>query len=177
MILYALRHGQTDLNRDHILQGNSIDEPLNDVGLTEIKEVLKLLPDFEVIISSSHKRAVESAEIIGTFSGKQVVVSPYIQERDFGTLVGKKWVEISNGQKLREIDRELEYDYSPYGGESVQDVTERLYKFLSELKEINKEKVLVVTSRGIIQLLYKIIENKKVIDIDNATVHTFNIPD
>ncbi len=176
MIIYLIRHGETDFNKVHRLQGRIFDEPLNAAGVQEMKDILPDLPkDFEVIYSASHKRVLQSAEIISNFSGKPVVVNKNIEERDFGSLDGRTWDDIPGGQELRAIDIEQRYDYRQYGGESVEDVTGRLEKFLEEIKSSAYNASLVVTSVGIIRLLYKILLNETVADVKNASIHKFEI--
>lgn len=104
---------------------------------------------------------MESAKIISDYSGQPIIINKNINERGFGSLVGKKWIDIPEGSTLRELDLKLEYDYRPHGGESVDDVANRVQKFIDTVKSSNYESALVVTSRGVIQLLYKLLENKK----------------
>lgn len=62
--LLVFRHGQTDWNRDHLLQGHS-DIPLNDIGRRQAEALGVALADFdfEVVLSSDLVRAKETAEI------------------------------------------------------------------------------------------------------------------
>jgi len=77
---------------------------------------------------------------------------------------------------LREIDRELIYDYQPFGGESSSDVKTRLVNFIKELKEQYPEKnILVVTHGGIIRMMHGIYSNKEIDEIANASIHEFEI--
>jgi len=176
MILHFVRHGQTDFNKKHLLQGKQFDEPLNEEGLQQVRDILPNLPhDFEVIYSSPLKRVLASAEIIKARFDKPIIITDQISERDFGSLAGKTWDDIPNGRKMQEIDRELKYDYKPYGGESVQDVTDRLNKFLDNVKGSGHKVALVVSSIGILRLVYKLLLNKDIVEINNASVHTFEI--
>ena len=176
MILYFVRHGQTDFNKTHRLQGIAIDEPLNEIGVGEVNESLPNLPkDFEVIYSSPLKRVLMSSEIISQYSHKPVVISDKISERDFGSLAGKTWDEIPNGRDLQDIDRQQKYDYHEFGGESVEDVKKRLNAFFKEVKNSAHSSVLVVSSIGIIRLVYKLLNNEDVIEIKNASVHKFTM--
>jgi alpha-ribazole phosphatase len=176
MILYFVRHGQTDFNKIHRIQGVQFDEPLNDEGVHAMEALLTELPkDFGVIFSSPLKRVAASAEIISRHTGKPVVMSNNLSEKDFGSLAGKLWDEIPNGEELHKKDGLIEYDYRPYGGESVADVEKRFRSFLDEARSIDKT-ALVVTSIGIIRLAYKVLLGKTgVTDVKNASVHTFEI--
>jgi len=176
MIIYFVRHGQTDLNVHHILQGNTVDEPLNDEGVKEMEVLLPTLPkDFEIIYSSPHKRVLQSAEIIKEYSGKEINIRKELEERDFGSLDGKTWDAIPEGQELVVKDINQQYDYRPYGGESVGDVTLRLQKFLQIAKNSEHRAALAVSSVGIVRLLYKILLNEKVVKIKNGSIHRFEI--
>jgi broad specificity phosphatase PhoE len=176
MILYFVRHGQTNFNKTHRLQGVAFDEPLNDEGTKEMNELLPSLPDeFEVIFSSPLKRVKTSAQIIANHFHKPILIRSEISERDFGSLAGKTWNDIPGGRDLQAIDQKLQYDYRPYGGESVADVEARIKKFLEEVKGSNYKTVFIVSSIGILRLLYKILLNKEVVEIKNASVHKFEI--
>ncbi len=176
MILYFVRHGQTDFNKEHILQGKIFDEPLNENGIKQVTELLSHLPqDFEVIFSSPLKRVLMSAEIIERHSHKPIIIKEEISERDFGSLAGKRWNEIPNGHELREADIHQHYDYRPYGGESIEDVSNRVKRFLDECKHANYKVALVVSSIGILRLVYKLLKNTDVTEVENATIHTFEI--
>ena len=65
--IYIIRHGQTDLNKNHVLQGR-VDEPLNEDGLRQAKFAAALLRTLDVSIdqvwSSPLQRAKDTAEII-----------------------------------------------------------------------------------------------------------------
>ena len=65
MVIYVLRHGETDWNTKHWLQGTT-DIPLNQNGI-EVAEItaeaLKEVP-FDVIFSSPLQRAHQTAEIL-----------------------------------------------------------------------------------------------------------------
>lgn len=67
MKIYFVRHGQTDWNIQHRLQG-SADIPLNKTGINQaqiLKEKINNL-DIDFIISSPLKRAVDTANIINS---------------------------------------------------------------------------------------------------------------
>ncbi len=58
---------------------------------------------------------------------------------------------------LLEKDRQCEYDYRPFGGESAQDVRDRLNCFLEHAQKVIQpnESGLVVCHGGVMRLLYK----------------------
>ena len=153
MKLYLVRHGQTDSNVKVQLTGLN-DAPLNDLGIKQAKAVVPLLPEgIQAIYCSPLIRTQQTAEILNRKLGLPLHLTPLLNERDFGSLTEKSWDEV--GEDLRRIDREQRFDYRPYGGEAVEDVHGRLRSFIADLKtEKPYEKVLVVTSSGVIRALY-----------------------
>ena len=65
--LYLVRHGQTDYNLKHLLQGSGINSSLNQTGQNEaekLKNTGKLLMKTDMIYSSPLERAVQTGEIV-----------------------------------------------------------------------------------------------------------------
>ena len=66
-VFYLIRHGQTDWNVEHKLQGQK-DIPMNDEGIRQMNDLADKLAEtgltFDLIISSPLDRAKTSAEII-----------------------------------------------------------------------------------------------------------------
>ena len=64
--LFLIRHGQTDANVNHMIQGQLIDEPLNDTGRAEALAVGRFFKDVHLdrIYSSPLRRARETAVAI-----------------------------------------------------------------------------------------------------------------
>ncbi len=157
--LFLVRHGETDWNKDHKIMGIT-DISLNEIGVQEAEKVGALLANqnFDVVYTSPLKRALETLEIIKKYvKCEKVEISNLLLERNFGSLSGKSWDEIEliipNG---REIDREQEYDYSPYRGESAGQVKDRVEKFINEINGKGYQNVLVVCHGGIVRMLESI---------------------
>lgn len=88
--LYILRHGQTDYNLNHKIQGRGINAPLNDTGrwqATRVAEVLRKKP-LERLYSSGMDRAIQTAEAIEEVKGLQNSPFTELDEMDFGRLEG-----------------------------------------------------------------------------------------
>ncbi|MBI3572318.1 histidine phosphatase family protein [Candidatus Kaiserbacteria bacterium] len=175
-ILYLVRHGQTDFNKTHRLQGTKFNESLNEQGVKEIQDCLRNLPrDIEVVFSSDLERSLSSAKIISSHFNKPLVIREELRERDFGSLAGKTWDEIPSGRELQSLDKALAYDYRPYGGESVQDATARLEKFLNELRASKYETAVAVTHNGIFRLAHKLLKEQHIAGVENASAHKFEV--
>lgn len=88
--LYILRHGQTDYNLNHKIQGRGINAPLNDTGrwqASRVAEVLREKP-LERLYSSGLVRAIQTAEAIEEVKGLQNTPHTELDEMDFGRLEG-----------------------------------------------------------------------------------------
>ena len=88
-MLYLMRHGQTDWNREYRLQGRT-DIPLNDTGREMAAKARERYPDLSVDICycSPLSRARETAEIF--LAGRNVPIVPdgRIAEMSFGKYEG-----------------------------------------------------------------------------------------
>lgn len=89
-ILYLVRHGETVDNANQIMQGQTQGE-LNEKGIAQAREVAeKLLGEhFDAFVSSDLKRSVDTAAIIASPHHIEVVTTPLLRERDWGSFTGK----------------------------------------------------------------------------------------
>ncbi len=90
MVIYLVRHGQTDWNLQNRLQGIE-DIELNKTGLRQSLECAGVFSNVPVdcILSSPLKRAKKTADIIAAHLGVfPVAVEQGLTERDFGKLSG-----------------------------------------------------------------------------------------
>lgn len=89
MLVYLLRHGETDWNIEQRLQGRE-DIPLNAVGIKQARQATALFDriHLDYILTSPLSRAVVTAEIIGDYTNCGVIQESDLTERDFGSLSG-----------------------------------------------------------------------------------------
>lgn len=142
MVLYLIRHGETDWNNLGLLQGRS-DISLNENGK---KEALKLQAYFkdkkiDVCFSSSLNRAYETAKII--FPKTEIITDDLLIERYLGDFEGKSHKEYHF------------YDFWDYKAnntagnvEGVRELFKRSQTFLNKLKTSYNDKVVVIVSHG-----------------------------
>lgn len=151
MKLYLVRHGQTDWNIDHRLQGHS-DIPLNDTGIRQAQELAAELggKELDVVYSSPLTRARQTADII-TDGKNNIIIDEDLLERSFGELEGKQvdWSKIGD-----DLDRNL--NISSYGIEPVNDMLARTKRFLNRVKAENESdaKILIVAHGGLLRILH-----------------------
>ncbi|MEI7709433.1 MAG: histidine phosphatase family protein [bacterium] len=176
MKIYFVRHGQTEHNKAGKVTGH-IESVLTPEGIAQAqKTATELPPDFSIIYSSDLIRCKQTAEILNQKLQLPVIFDPRLRERNFGSLEGKSWSEI--GEDIREVDKNQQYDYRPFGGEYVEDVKKRIFDFIREISRTEKgKKVLVVTSAGVIRLLHNILNGEVHEHVHNAAVHEFDFPE
>lgn len=161
MSLYLLRHGQTDWNKDGIIQGR-YDTSLNETGKKQAEEAGVLLKDIPLsrCYVSPLYRARQTAEI--ALKGKDIPLleENRLVEMAYGIYEGTDW-KAEGYQKTR---KNLAMRYP--GGESYLDVAHRVFSFLDELKDIaSKEDVLIVCHRGVARMVHAYFVD----DVDNDT--------
>lgn len=92
---YFVRHGETDWNREGVLQGFS-DIPLNETGRDQARAASSLIAALPVsrLVASPLQRASETASIINQALQKPIDHCADLRERHFGVFEGKSVREI-----------------------------------------------------------------------------------
>ncbi len=179
MKLYIVRHGLTHHNKLGAINGSRIDDHLEPEGIAEAHEARAKIPqDIVKIYSSDLFRTQETAEILNTDFGLEISYHPELREVDFGSLSGRVWtdIEVEYGKELRDSYLHSEYDLTEFGGESVDDVKNRLNKIFTELKlKHDNDSILIVAHGGIIRLMYHVYKNEYIPKSANASMHEFEI--
>ena len=88
IMIYIVRHGQTDLNKQVILQGRN-GLPLNEIGINQAMKIAKNLENtrFDYVFSSPQERAIQTAMLI---TGKEPIIDNRIDVFDLGEADGIK---------------------------------------------------------------------------------------
>ena len=88
--LILVRHGETVDNVNHIMQGQTQGQ-LTAQGLLQahrLAESLRSEP-IDVFVSSDVKRSVDTCRVVAECHGKDVVTTPLLRERDWGSFTGR----------------------------------------------------------------------------------------
>jgi broad specificity phosphatase PhoE len=90
---FFIRHGETDWNRQEMMQGHS-DIPLNDTGRDQAAKAAAAFTDHTIrlLVVSPLLRAKETAEILNKNLKAHIILEPDIRERNFGDLEGKSYL-------------------------------------------------------------------------------------
>ena len=96
MLIYLIRHGQTDWNRERKIMGTG-PMPLSAEGRLSVEALAAALDNesIPVIYTSVVKRALETAEILSARWGSRVVEEPRLNESPYEDWVGKRYDELS----------------------------------------------------------------------------------
>jgi probable phosphoglycerate mutase len=153
--LYLIRHGQTDWNVRHLIQGQT-DISLNLEGQTSARELAQEFKDikFDRVYSSDLLRAKETAEIIALEHKLAVETTRALRERYFGEFQGKTPDHLQElNDTLASLTDEERYSYTHNGMvESDKDIMDRFITFIREIAVANLGKtILVATHSGVIR--------------------------
>ncbi len=150
---YLVRHGETEDNVNHIIQGQT-DSPLTENGIEEIKKVAKKLKGvkFDLAFSSDLLRAKRTAEIIALEHKLEVTTSEIIRERNFGEFEKRPNTEYAEkvNSLLDKLSDEERRSFDKFGMESENSLVERLTTFIREVAVANPGKKVLVVAHGAI---------------------------
>lgn len=150
MVLYVVRHGQTDKNVHGLVQGQT-EADLNEKGIKDAEKLQSLVSslNIDVVISSPLKRAKDTARII-TNNQLPINIDDRLIERDWGMCEGAHIDEVDT---VKCWNFYLNTDANRI--EKVQDLLKRVSEFLEDIKVRYSDKnVLVVTHSAILRAIH-----------------------
>ncbi len=154
----AIRHGETAWNAQARLQGQ-LDIELNDAGRRQAQQVADALADdgIAALYSSDLLRAAQTAQAIAARCGLAVTPDAGLRERGFGIFEGHTWADLERlwPEQARRW-REREVDFSPQGGETLNDFYARSVACASRLAARHPgETIALVAHGGVLDCLYR----------------------
>jgi broad specificity phosphatase PhoE len=155
-----VRHGRTAWNAARRFQGRS-DVPLDAEGQAQARALaVHLEPErFQIATSSDLGRAAQTAGAIGSACGVTVEPEPRLREMRFGNWEGLTWDEIvGRWPELAGQSRTAPEAYVPEGGESFDELSERVRPVLAELtaRLAPAGRALVVSHAGVMHALLRV---------------------
>ena len=152
MKIWITRHGQTRLNRAHLMQGLT-DEPLNETGIAQAKAARELVSDvrFDAVYSSPLSRALVTASIIGGVDPSKVITDPRAIEADFGRYEQRSYFLLGPAMTLYWACPEI--FPAPRTVETIDSMRKRSSEFLREIEEEDYENVLISCHGGIMRVM------------------------
>ena len=174
-MIYLLRHGLDDESKI----GGWSDVSLTEDGIKQVKRTKEFILEnieFKKIISSDIKRACDTALIVNESLNKKIIYTKELREQDKGDYNGKEKNKLDkNDYFLGDISI---YDTYP-NGESLLDLYFRIEKLMLTIDKWDEN--LLVTHRGVINMIYYLLNDKKPdmykdsFDVTHASVHKLDL--
>lgn len=171
--LYLVRHGETDWNRAHRIQG-STDISLNETGRAQATATGLLLArrQWDAVVASPLSRAYETAAIIAREVGLgDPEIEAAIVERNYGD---------AEGMTGAEIDSQYPHGTEVPGRETRDEVVARAMPALIAIAERHPDQAVIVVSHGgVIRSVLNAVEPGSAASemIRNGSVHSFRHAD
>ncbi|MBF0715123.1 histidine phosphatase family protein [Gemelliphila palaticanis] len=142
MKILMVRHGETDYNKNRLIQGNT-DIPLNETGITQAVAAAKKLEGYKIdaAYSSPMERAYDTCRYMLDNSNNEnisIEKDKRIIEKFYGKFEGATFEEWHKGQAENDIST-VELDTSVAG---------RVEQFLLEKYEKHKDETILVVCHG-----------------------------
>lgn len=151
MKVYATRHGETVWNKEDRICGITEVE-LTEKGIEQAKALAQKVVqkgDIDVIICSPMSRARKTASYCAEALGIDIIIDERLIEWDYGSYEGKERFAEGFPQAKIEFGCKM-----PDGGESLLQLSHRVYSLLDDIKEKYKDKnVLLVCHGGVCRVI------------------------
>jgi broad specificity phosphatase PhoE len=149
-LLFTLRHGVTELNRDKRVSGQTLDVPLLPEGIRQAEEARERFAGtpLDVVISSPLLRAIQTAEIVTGFPRKAIEIDPQATERSFGRMEGLTRTEVeARFPEVRYLQiGHVGYSLNPPDGEPFPALQDRAQRFLHRVLERRRGRRILISS-------------------------------
>jgi len=172
LLLYLVRHGETDWNRQRRIQGLT-DIPLNDTGREQAARTGRLLArrEWDLVVASPLSRAFETASIIADeLDLPEPIKDARLVERNYGE---------AEGLDFAEMQRLFPEDAPVPGREKRSAVATRATEALMDIARNHPDQAVVVVSHGglIRSVLRRVDPEGEYGMITNGSVHSFRYED
>jgi probable phosphoglycerate mutase len=151
-VIYLVRHGQTEFNRERRIQGH-VDSPLTELGVRQAQAVGALLKGLILepagwrIVSSPLGRARSTAEIVAArLGGLPVELDERLKEMSWGENDGRLRSELA--AEHPDTFGRTNWAFDAPTGESYEQVCARIGSWLSELPP-EPERRIIAVSHGV----------------------------
>jgi len=168
---YIMRHGETDLNKNGIVQGRGINSDLNATGIQQGEAFFKMYKNiaFDKIYTSTLKRTHQT---VAKFIDRGIAWEQLegLDELAWGIYEGQKSTpELRNAFKiLIENWNQGNFDVKTDGGESPNEVFTRQAKAVQYITPKPNEKNILICMHGrAMRLLFCLLLNKSLLEMDN----------
>ncbi|MBN1163661.1 MAG: histidine phosphatase family protein [Candidatus Krumholzibacteriota bacterium] len=150
-VIHTIRHAETTYGEESRYAG-TMDVPLNEKGRRDALAAVEKLPekDFDVVITSSKKRAIETASLL--LKGNiPLIQTGLCDERNYGEMEGKTWDEVKTMDPpilFIPVGNDT-HSVNPPRGEPFEDLRERAKKFRQFIFDNHEGSNILVVSHGV----------------------------
>ncbi len=154
--ILLIRHGHTEATELGLLYSDA-KMPLTTKGIAQSKAAAKLALNFkpDVIVTGSAVRVAQAAAPLAQTTGLKPVVVKGFEEWHVGTWEGRTYLDIKKNDPKQYAQWSADpVNNAPPGGESIDDLVQRIGKSLRHLilnEEFNGKNIAMVTHSGIIR--------------------------
>jgi probable phosphoglycerate mutase len=148
--LWMVRHGESTWNELGLIQGHADGPTLTDKGRRQSAQAAAQFRrgSAGAIYSSDLARAQETAAFIGEALGLPVATDSALRERCFGSFEGFPLSALDTVDSGISGDRVVDAAARPEGGESLDEVHERVGEFLERLRGERHSGDIILVSHG-----------------------------
>ena len=159
MILYCVRHGETEFNAVGRIQGQA-DSRLSELGKRQCEAIAQRLATqpIEAVYSSTLRRAIDSAQCIAQRLGLEVRIDPRLMEINAGIFQQLVWEQIEQRHPVEAAAwKSQDPDYRIPNGESRGDVMVRARAALEAIREASHRQAVIVAHGGLLSAALKVL--------------------
>jgi probable phosphoglycerate mutase len=144
LTLLLVRHGQSEWNAAGLLQGQTPDVPLTEMGHAQAAAAARDLAPLRpgALISSDLVRAVQSAEYCARATGLPLTTTPALREQGYGVLEGRP------SRELWDVVDWTDPHWAAEGGESLAELHGRVAAYLDALSAEPPAEVIALVTHG-----------------------------
>lgn len=149
-LVFTLRHGVTELNRDKRVSGQTLDVPLLPEGIRQAEEARDRFAGtpLDLVISSPLARAIQTAEIVTGIPREAMEIDPLVTERSFGRMEGLTRAEVE--ARFQEVQYlqigPVGHSLNPPDGEPFPALHDRTRRVLQRILERHRGRRILVSS-------------------------------
>lgn len=161
MLLYIFRHGETDLNRQGIVQGSGMDTELNAKGRAQAKAFYERYKavGFDLVVTSQLKRTQQTAAPF-LEQGLPWQARADLNEISWGEHEGHAPtpLHLARYHTMIEHWKNGQLDASLPGGESARQLLERVHRFVEWVCQRPEQTILVATHGRTLRCLITVLK-------------------
>ena len=151
--IYITRHGETECNRNSIVQGRGVDVPLNETGVLQAELLANRLKEQKIdeVYSSTLLRARQTANIlVRERENNSITYLRDLEEMSWGEYegMGRSDDMIAAFNEMKQAWAKRNYGYRIKGGETLLEVQKRGIQAFNSIVRRHTGKTILLVSHG-----------------------------